>query len=145
VRFAADSVKPSKALRRKVESLKGKSLTEKAFMDLLRGTTRDLPDGVRGIKIAWERIPDDSGVYFVVTLIADRPPRPGLSPQLTYSSSLVVGKERLGGGQGVMAGIGQDVRLDALDWKEFTKNLQTALAAPPDQYLLIQVHCAEMR
>src|SRR5260370_14533848 len=97
------------------------------------------------MKTALERIPDESGAYLVVPLIADRPPREGLAPQLTYGSRLQVGEERLGGWSGSMAGIGQDVRLAGIDWRDFTQNLRTALAAQADQYPLIQSQCAEMR
>ena len=32
-----------------------------------------------------------------------------------------------------------------MNWDEFSKNLATALEAAPDQYLLVQVRCAELR
>jgi hypothetical protein len=145
-RFATDSVKPSDALRRKLETLQGKPITEQAFMDLLRGTAGALPNGVRGIKITLERIPDDTGALLVVTLIADRPPRKGLSPQLTYGSRLRIDEKTLGGGISTLAGFGgREVGLAGIDWGDFTKNLLTALKAKPEQYLLVQAHCAQMR
>jgi hypothetical protein len=144
-RFGADSVKPNEVLRQQIAGLQGKPITKGSFMDLLQGTASALPDGVRGVKIALERIPDDSGVYLVVTLIADRPPRKGLSPQLTYGSYLRVGEKRFGGDNGVMAGIGKAVGLAEIDWTDFIKNLRSVLKAQADQYVLVRAHCVEMR
>lgn len=143
--FAADSVKPSEALRKNIEALQGKPIAEEPFMDLLRGTASALPDGVRGVKIMMERIPDDSGVYLVVTLIAERPLRKGLSPQLTYGSRLQIGEKNLGGGIGGLAGIGKEVGRADINWSGFTKNLRMALEAQPDVYLFVQAHWAEIR
>jgi hypothetical protein len=144
-RFASDSVPPTEFFRRNVEGLQGKPITEDTFMDLLRGTASALPNGVRGVKLTLERVPDDTGALLVVTLIADRSPREGLSPQLTYGSRLQLDKQNLGGGTGGLAGIGQKVGLADIDWSGFSKNLRTVLEAQPDQYLLIQAHCAEAR
>ena len=144
-RFAADSVPPNDELRRKLDALQGKPMTEAGFMDLLRGTASALPNGVRGIKITFERIPDDTGAYLVVTLIADRPPRKGLSPQLSHGSRIMVGEKSLGGIIGGSAGLDREIGLASIDWSDFTKNLRSALAAQADQYLLVQAYCAEMR
>ena len=133
-------------MRRKLESLQGKSMTRDGFMELLCGTAAAPPEGVRGLRLTLERIPDDIGVYLVMSLIADRPTTKGLSPQLGFGSRLQVGDKSLGGGIGAMAGFGgKDVGLAAIDWTEFTNNLTAALNAPPDVYLLIQAHCAESR
>jgi hypothetical protein len=145
-RFTDDSVKPSAALCRKLEALQSRPITEKAFMDLLQGFSRELPDGVRGVKIALERLPDDSGVYLAVTLIADRPARKGLSPQLSSGSRVEVGEKSLGGGFTCHAGFGgKGVRLAEIDWSDLVKNLRIALEAKVDEYLLVQAHCAEER
>jgi hypothetical protein len=144
-RFTANSVKPNDALVRKVKALQNKPITEAAFMDLLRGTASALPTGARGVKLTLERIPDNTGAYLAITLISDRAPREGLSPQLTYGSHLLIGEKSLGGGFHVQAGLGRDVGLGEIDWSDFSKNLRSALGAQPDQYLLVQVHCAEMR
>jgi HEAT repeats len=145
-RFAEDSAPPSPALRRKVAAQQGKPVTEEAYMDLLHGTASALPEGTRGIRISLERLPDDTGVYLVVTLIADRPAREGLSPQLQYGNDVQIGDKMLeGGGGGMVAGIGRNVGLAELDWSGFRKNLRAALTARPEQYLLVQSHCAEVR
>jgi hypothetical protein len=145
VRFGADSVKPTDSFRRNLESLQGSPITETAFMDLLTGTARALPEGVRGVRITLERIPDDTGVYLAVTLVADCPPRKGLAPQLTYGSRLVIGGEHHGGGIGLMAGVGREVGLAEIDWSDFTKKLRKGLQSQADDYLLVIAHCAEKR
>ncbi|WP_020472645.1 hypothetical protein [Zavarzinella formosa] len=146
VRFASDSAKPNEATRARVEAFQGKTLTEGTVMDLLKETARSLPEGSRGLKITLERIPDDSGVLLVVTLIADRIPRKGLSPQLSHGSRVIVGDKRLGGGISVSAGFGgRNLTLAEIDWSEFNKNLRKGLEALPDQYLLIQADCSESR
>ncbi|HYV39186.1 MAG TPA: hypothetical protein VE988_26095 [Gemmataceae bacterium] len=145
-RFSSDSVEPQDALRRKVEGLKGNPITEASFLELLKGTAASLPKGVRGVKLVMERIPDGSGVCLVVTLIADRPPRPDLSPQVSHGSRVVVGKQTFGSGVSVMAGFGgTKVGLADIDWSGLTKNLRTALAAPSDEYWFVQAQCSEAR
>jgi hypothetical protein len=112
----------------------------------LRGTASLLPKGVRGVKVLFERIPDDSGICLIVTLIADCPLRPGWSPQLNYGSRVVVGQENFGCGSRLLAGFGnRNVTLSDIDWSECTKNLRRALAAPPNAYLWVQAHCSEVR
>jgi hypothetical protein len=132
--FAADSVKPTDAMSRKLDALKGRPITEKAFMELLRGTAAALPEGVRGIKIMMERMGDESGVYLAVTLIADRPAREGLSPQLSFGSRIQIGEKSLGGGIGGLAGLGaKKPGLDKIDWTKFVNHLRVALQARPDE------------
>jgi hypothetical protein len=143
--FADDSAPPDEALRRKLAARHGKPITEQALLALLRETAAALPVGARGVKLTLERIPDDRGVYLAVTLIADRPPRQGLTPQLNYGSRLWIGEKSLGGGSGTMAGIGRRVGLAAINWRDFAKNLRAALEAPPEEYLFVQAHCAEAR
>lgn len=146
VRFGEDSAKPTDAVRRLVEALRGRPITEEAFLGLLRELSGALPEGVRGVKLTLERIGDDTGALLVVTLIPDQPARPGLSPQLQYGSRVVVGETNYGGGFSAAAGIGRKhLRLADIDWGEFTKNLPKALKAGPGEYALVQVHCAEAR
>jgi hypothetical protein len=145
-RFSSDSAQPTDGLRQTMDDLKGKVITEAGFLDLLKGTAASLPGGARGVKIVMERIPDDSGVCLVLSLIADRPPRPGLAPQLSHGSRVVVDKQSFFGGFGVTAGFGgKQVQLADLDWSELTKNLRRALTAPSDVYLFVHAQCSEAR
>jgi hypothetical protein len=144
-RFADESTKPEEKLRKTVESLQGKPITRAALLNVLRSATGSLPKGSRGVDVTVERLGDDTGVNLIVTLIADRPARKDVSPQLSIREKIVCGNKSLHNGTRGMAGIGQEVTLAGIDWSEFSECLNTALEAGPDQYLLVQVRCAEMR
>jgi hypothetical protein len=145
VRFTEDSVKPDENLRKKVEGLRGQPMTDKKFMDLLTGITAAPPMGARGVRITLERMTDDAGCALSIQLIANCKPKPGLAPQLEYGTELLVGEMSLGSGICSLAGIGKEVKLSAIDWRDLRKDLKTAFSAIPSKYLYIDVHCAERR
>jgi 3-oxoacyl-[acyl-carrier protein] reductase len=99
-RFTDDSAKPPDAARRRVDELRGRPVTAEGFLGLLRDLSGELPEGTRGVKLTVERVGDDAGVLLLVTLVPDRPARParpGLAPQLSYGSRVVIGEKSLGG------------------------------------------------
>jgi len=145
VRFDDDSVKPSDELRDGAAALRDKPITQVALMNFLRWSIRRLPSGVRGIKLTLERAGDDSGAELTISLVADKPPTKGLSPQLTISHEILLDRETISAAESGIAGIGRIVRLEEIDWDNLPKNLGKGLQARPEQYLLIQVGCEEMR
>lgn len=146
VRFSDDSAKPTDAVHRRVSGLRDKPATADAVLGLLRDLSGDLPAGTRGVKLTLEKVGDDTGVLLLVTLVPDRPARPGLAPQLSYGSRVVVGDKTLGGKLGGSAGLGgRKLALAGIDWTEFGDHLRTGLKAPAGEYLFAHVHCEEAR
>jgi hypothetical protein len=146
VRFSDDSAKPADAVRRRVEELRDKPVAADVFLGLLRDLSGNLPAGTRGVRLTLERVGDDTGVLLLVTLVADCPARPGLAPQLSYGSRVVIRDETFGGGLRASAGLGgQKLSLAGIDWTDFGDHLRTGLRAPAGEYLFAHVHCAEER
>jgi hypothetical protein len=97
------------------------------------------------VAITLERPADDTGARLVVTLVPDRPTRKGRSPQLTIRPRILQDNQEIMNTTLWLSGTVRGVGAEELGWKELSKNLATALAATPDQYLLIQVRCADVR
>jgi len=128
-----------------VDSFRGKPVSSERFMSLLSTATGQTLPGTRGIKIRLERLGNDRGASLLVTLVVDKPARKGLSPQLATRQTIIVDRTATMDGHGLVAGVGRTVSLLEIDWKGFAAKLQTALQCRPEQYLLVQVGCEEMR
>jgi hypothetical protein len=145
VRFAANSAKPSDDLRCLVESYRSKPVTCETFMKLLSVAAGKTLQSTRGIKIRLERPGDDRGASLLVTLVNGLPSGKGTSPQLSTQQTIVVDGTAIRSEFGSMAGIDRTAALAETYWKEFSAGLQTALQSRPEQHLLIQAECQEMR
>ena len=114
-------------------------------MDLLTSVTRSLPPETRGIKLSLEREGNDTGAILLVSLIPDKPRRKGLGQHMDTHKRIVVGTNRIEGGFEVLAGISRDAELSEVRFGKFDEKLKTALDARPDEYLLVEIRCAERR
>jgi hypothetical protein len=126
--FGEKSVTPDKALRARIDALKGKPLDAKAVSALLVAVTESLPEGVDGIEIRIEREGDDTGVKISITLVPTKAKRDKKPTWWSYSESVCV--KRTLGCSGSMA---WDVGRTEGGWREFESQLAKALLAPPDQ------------
>jgi hypothetical protein len=145
VRFTDNSARPSQEFRRRAEAYRGKPITDAGLLELIRSMTEDPPQGIRGINVTMERPGDDTGASLIVTLVADRPPRKGLLPQLTTRKTIVVDRTAIMDELGGLAGVGRRPALSEVDWKQFSEKLRSALQSSPEQYLLVRIGCEEMR
>jgi hypothetical protein len=128
--FGEKSVTPDKALRARIDALKGKPLETKAVTALLLAVTRSLPEGVDGIEVDIEREGNDTGVKLSITLVpakAKRAQEPGWWWNCT---SVRVGDGDTYGATGRTA---WDHGKTEAAWQEFESHLARALLAPPDQ------------
>jgi hypothetical protein len=144
-RFHTNSATPSDEFRKRVEALRGTPITEERFLDLLLAVTRDLPPKVRGICLSLERPGDDTGAILVVTLVPDKPSRPGLSPQLAIRKKIILDQKAIEGGISGVAGIDRKAALSEIEWQPFMEKLWQAFDGGSTQYLLVRVGCEECR
>jgi len=145
VRYAQDSAKPTKEMADRVQAYLNRPIRHEDFMDLLHSVLRDPPQGTRGIKLILEREGTDNGALLIVSLVADKKPAPNLAPQLDFRRRIVIGSKRVDSGDSVLAGIGRKVGLSELELGDFTDKLKAAFLAAPNEYLLVELLCAERR
>jgi hypothetical protein len=147
VRFRVDSVAPSDDVQRRLAKVEGKPIGSKDFLDLFESIAKNPPRGVRGIHLKLERAGDDSGASLTVSLVADKPVRQGVSPQIDVRKTIVLDDQRIeGGGIEVIGGLeGENMALGGLEWGEFAQKLHKVFPPRPEQYLFVEMGCKQCR
>ncbi len=119
-----------------VESLRGKPISGPTLLGLLRTTTKSLPAASRGVSLTPERMGDDTGV---------EPAQKGLAPQLIVPERVIRGERNLRDLTRGLTGVNRELGIDEVEWTGFMQDVDKALEAGPDEYLLVRVLGGEMR
>ncbi len=88
---------------------------------------------------------DDTGVRLAVPLIADEPAQKGLAPQLIVPERVIRGERNLRDLTRGLTGVNRELGIDEVEWTGFMQDVDKALEAGPDEYLLVRVLGGEMR
>ena len=145
LRFTEDSAPASEEVRKLIEAFRGKTVTGDGVVDQIVSATRNLPGGVRGIRLAWERSGNDTGVTLRARLVADKPPQRGLLPQLATHELIVLGQKPYLGATGVPGCPGRKAAVPRDAFDMFSRMVKTPLQSDPGEYLLIELSCDEAR
>jgi hypothetical protein len=128
-----------------IEAFHGKIVTGDEVVAQIVSATRNLPSGVRGVRLAWERLGDDTGVTLRVTLVADKPSQRDLVPQLATREFIVLGQKPYLGATGVPGCGGHKTAVTKDAFSTLSRMAETPLQSDPAEYLLIELSCEEAR
>lgn len=147
VRFSDDSVARPDNMRKAAERLKGRPLSEEAFVELLIDLHKLVPAEAGGMRIALDRDGDDTGIQLEIRVLPRRDPKDGSAVHLRRHEEVVVDGQELSNGGSTTVGIGKDTESEwsAEEWKRLVKSLRIALAAPPEKQFQVRVEVTRGR
>jgi len=140
--FANDSANPNEAVTRRLDAVKGKPLTSKAYVGILLAVTNDLPPGATGVKLRAVRRGNDTGVKLEVRLTRSAYEGGAWIAGGSWGTSerVTVGRRRIHGSSGVCS---HDHAQSESAFETLARAIDEAVAAPLDESFIIAVSLIE--
>lgn len=130
------SAKPDEGLQIRLEALRGKPLSVRAFVKMLIETATKLPPAAEGIKLTATRSGDGSGISIVVALPTERVFQAGTQKGWDNNVFVSVGREQT---LNSLGGASSDYGVTLAAHRHLIQALDEALASPPDTEFLARV------
>lgn len=142
--FADDSAKPNEAVTRRLDAVKGKPLTSKAFVGILLAVTNDLPLGATGVKLRALRRGNDGGVKLEIRLTKSGYEGGAWISGGSWGTSerITVGRRRIHSSPGAWS---HDLAQSENAYETLARAIDEAVAAPLDESFIIAVSRIEDR
>ena len=148
VRFSDDSIARPDEVREVGEAMKGRPLSENAFVELLVAVPKLLPANSGGIVIALDRDGDDTGIQLEFRILPRRDSTVDSSVEFRRHEMVVVDGKAAWDSSASTTGFGghhTSNAWDASDWKTLLSPLRTALESPPEKQFQVRAESTRGR